>query len=395
MTTAVNSTPMPSRAHSESPVPSAVQISSLCSSEADSEDERKAISQNADTTGNNKAGIVSPHTICHQRSLSAAVVTKPDAQHEYLEGRPKIVLQSQPLMPPTLHRSQTLPTDTHQYTELTSNPHPMRLDAWSEAFAPNFNVRSSSYLNTSKKCPSQPALFKLLTVDLVRSNKPNIRGMCAHPQERVQLALRKEQETGRRLLPEFIFAVNLCVPATGSGKQSKSSGTGESTGGAGGSTDGSGRTGGCYHCVFYFGLDDKSLITDATTPVGRLGKEFFFGSSDEFRNQTFKLIPRIADGNFVVRKAVGSKPSLLGNKLKQHYIRTERYMELIADIGSSPVAQRIVKLALGYAKTLTVDMMFLLEGTSEATLPEQILGGVRIKNVDFKKKDGQRVMASA
>ena len=389
MTTAVTSTRISSRAQSESPVPSAVQISSLCSSEADSEDERKAVSQNADTTGKGKAGTVSPHTICHQRSLSAAVVTKPDAQHEYLEGRPKIVLQSQrPLMPPTLHRSQTLPTDTHQYTELTSNPHPMRLDAWSEAFAPNFNVRSSSYLNSSKKCPSQPALFKLLTVDLVSSKKPNVRGMCAHPQERVQLALRKEQETGRRLLPEFIFAVNLCVPATGSGKQSKSSGSGGSTGGSGG-------TGGCYHCVFYFGLDDKSLITDATTPVGRLGKQFFYGSSDEFRDQTFKLIPRIADGNFVVRKAVGSKPSLLGNKLKQHYIRTERYMELIADIGSSSVAQRIVKLALGYAKTLTVDMMFLLEGTSEATLPEQILGGVRIKNVDFKKKDGQRVMASA
>jgi len=42
-----------------------------------------------------------------------------------------------------------------------------------------------------------------------------------------------------------------------------------------------------------------------------------------------------------------------------------------------------------------VDMMFLLEGATEDTLPEQILGGVRMKNVDFKKKDGNRVLGSA
>ena len=69
--------------------------------------------------------------------------------------------------------------------------------------------------------------------------------------------------------------------------------------------------------------------------------------------------------------------------------------QIIDDIiDSNNVAQRIVKLALGYAKSLTVDMMFLLEGTTESTLPEQILGGVRIKNVDFKKKDGERVLGS-
>jgi len=66
-------------------------------------------------------------------------------------------------------------------------------------------------------------------------------------------------------------------------------------------------------------------------------------------------------------------------------------MEIVVDIGSDCVAQRIVRLALGYAKNLTVDMMFLLEGNTEETLPERILGGVRVKNVDFKYKDGQRI----
>lgn len=355
-----------SRDRSLSPVPGAVRASSCSSEASESEDERSNI---------NKAGIVSPHTICHQRSLSAAVVTKPDVQHEYLEGRPKIVSP-----PPasvkrlTLTRSQTVPIKHDAYFTLKNHPGPLRMDAWSEAFAPNFKVRSRTYLDDAKKCPSQPALFRLLTVDLVRADRPDFRGLCAHPRERVQTALRHEAATGAPALPEYLFAVNLCVPAAGSGKRDDR---------------------GCYHCVFYFGLEDKSALTDTSTPVGRVAKQFFFGDSDRFRDQTFKLIPRIAEGNFVVRKAVGSKPSLLGNKLKQHYIRTDRYMELIVDIDSNSVAQRIVKLALGYAKTLTVDMMFLLEGATEQTLPEQILGGVRMKNVNFKKKDGERVLGCA
>jgi hypothetical protein len=218
-------------------------------------------------------------------------------------------------------------------------------------------------LNDRKKYPSEESLFKLLTVDLVKVDKPNYEGMCSHPNERIQMALRKEQEMGIKELPPFIFAVNLCVP-------------GQSY----------------YHWVAYFGLDDLSVIKTDKTPLARLASQFFFGKSDSFRNETFKLIPRIAEGNFVVRKAVGSKPSILGSKLKQYYIldKNHRFFELIVDIASDPVAQKIVKLALGYAKTLTVDMMFLLEGRTQTELPERILGGVQMKNLDFKKKDGQR-----
>jgi hypothetical protein len=143
--------------------------------------------------------------------------------------------------------------------------------------------------------------------------------------------------------------------------------------------------------VFYFGLEDISLIQDPNTPLGRVAKPFFFGDSDEYRDKTFKLIPRIVDGNFVVRKAVGSKPAVLGSKVKQYYIQNDRYFELIVDIGSDSIANNIVKLALGYCKTLVVDMMFLLEGHDESMLPERILGGVEMINIDFKTKDGQRM----
>ena len=211
--------------------------------------------------------------------------------------------------------------------------------------------------------PSAESLFTLLTVDVIQTadGKGIMGGMCGHPDERIQRALRRETDTGVPQLPEYVFGVNLAMPGPP-----------------------------FYHIMIYFGCDEKDLLMDTDTPLGRLTKPFFFGDSDEFRDNTFKLIPRIVDGNFVVRKAVGSKPTILGRKLKQHYIRKPRYFELIVDIESDAIAKKVVALSVGYAKSLVVDMLFLLEADSEETLPERALGGVRIKNLDFKKRDGQR-----
>jgi hypothetical protein len=259
------------------------------------------------------------------------------------------------------------------------------LEAWAEPASDSFKVRGPSYLRNSKKIPSEDSVFQLLTVDLVQTKKPAMGGICSLPNERIQLALRREQETGVRELPEFVFTVNLIMPGDPG-----------------------------HHLVSYFGLDDIETIKTNQTPFGRVARRFFFGSSDKFRDETFKLIPRIVDGNFVVKKAVGTKPALLGTKVAQTYIRTERFCEVIVDIASDPVAQKIVKLALGYvsvffilfvnkapdlphikltftpitynlqAKTLIVDMAFVLEAKREDELPEKLLGSVQMRNVDFK-----------
>ena len=39
---------------------------------------------------------------------------------------------------------------------------------------------------------------------------------------------------------------------------------------------------------------------------------------------------------------------------------------------------------------MVVDMGFVLEAAHESTLPERILGAVRMSNIDFKERDGQR-----
>ena len=74
----------------------------------------------------------------------------------------------------------------------------------------------------------------------------------------------------------------------------------------------------------------------------------------------------------------------MGTKLKQLYSRTDRYFEIILDIGSSSVAAGVIRLASGYAKTLIVDMAFVLEGSDESVLPEQVMGSCRLKHISFK-----------
>lgn len=275
-----------------------------------------------------------------------------------------------------LSRSSTVPFDL-RLAGLVTTPTPLRLNAWSEPCATGFKVRDTGYVaNRSKKAPSLESVFHLLTVDIVQSiGRPNYSGMCAYPTERIQLALENERLTKTAQLPEFVFAVNLCIPAS----CAASSNT-EATSKA--------KQNSYYHVVFYFGLNNIDMIKDMNTPLGRVAYPFFFGGTEpkdnEYRDRTFKLIPRIVDGNFVVRKAVGTKPSILGSKVKQHYIVNDRYFEVIVDISSDMIANQIVKLALGYSKNLGVDMMFLLEGHDETMLPERILGGVKMQNIDFK-----------
>jgi hypothetical protein len=146
--------------------------------------------------------------------------------------------------------------------------------------------------------------------------------------------------------------------------------------------------------VFYFAVDDIRTINGADgSPSSKLCQRFLFGDSDEFRDATFKLIPQVVQGNFIVRKAVGSTPAIMGKKLRQLYVRNDRFMEVILDCGSSPVATGVIRLSFGYAKTLVTDMGFVLEGDEPEYLPERIFGCVRIKHIELTGQHIRHVMA--
>jgi hypothetical protein len=67
----------------------------------------------------------------------------------------------------------------------------------------------------------------------------------------------------------------------------------------------------------------------------------FIAGSDAYRRERFKIIPNVAEGNWLVRRAVGNTPAILGKKLElsfYDYSKTvENYFELDVDVGSSSV----------------------------------------------------------
>lgn len=242
---------------------------------------------------------------------------------------------------------------------LGSRPPPLNYQKWAEPDANSFLVRGPTYKTNRVKINAGTSIGRLVAVDLVAVDKPLLTGMSTHPSERIQLGLERERrmkEMGKESdMPPFIFMVNILLPGPPP-----------------------------YHAVYYYAVDDMSTI-DGTNGTGssRLCQKFLFGDSDEFRDKTFKLIPQIVEGNFVVRKAVGSTPAIMGTKLQQSYVRSSRYMEVILNCGSSAVASGVIRLSLGYAKTLVVDMGFLLEADEEEYLPERIFGCVRMKKPEF------------
>ena len=113
----------------------------------------------------------------------------------------------------------------------------------------------------------------------------------------------------------------------------------------------------------------------------------FVKSSNEYRDNHLKFIPRLVEGNFIVKKAVGNKPALIGNKLKQtyHVNVAKNYMEIDVDVCSSKIAANIFGLVKKAAKELTIDFNFTIEGQDMDTLPEVLIGGGRIINIDTSK----------
>jgi len=257
---------------------------------------------------------------------------------------------------------------------LAFNPPPFEAAKWAEPDSNSFRVRGRNYKVDRKKINAGSSIGKLVMADVVWSQVPMYSGFSAHPSERIQLALKKEEELRRKgqlnennMLPPFFFVVTVMLPGPP-----------------------------FYYGVYYFAIDDICTVdgTDGT-PSSKLCNDFFFAGSDEFRDNTFKMIPQITQGPFIVQKAVGNTPAIMGRQIAQHYVQDEysisrgkrpRFFEVIMDCGSSSVAVGVIRLSLGYAKSLVVDMAYLLEGDDPSRLPERIFGAVRMKRIDFSPK---------
>eukprot|EP01026_Neomeris_dumetosa_P029487 TRINITY_DN23906_c0_g2_i1.p3 TRINITY_DN23906_c0_g2~~TRINITY_DN23906_c0_g2_i1.p3 ORF type:complete len:258 (+),score=32.85 TRINITY_DN23906_c0_g2_i1:248-1021(+) len=132
--------------------------------------------------------------------------------------------------------------------------------------------------------------------------------------------------------------------------------------------------------------DTNSDSDDQLTPFDVLLAKFLAGDSeedDDKRNSRFRLIPHIVEGSWILRQSVGTTPVMIGKKLKTSYHRGPGYFEVCVDINSDSTARYITSLAVGATKSLVIDIAFLFEGHSVTELPEQLLGTVRVKNLDL------------
>ncbi len=109
----------------------------------------------------------------------------------------------------------------------------------------------------------------------------------------------------------------------------------------------------------YFAVDDfdqlgisKSLKNRKKKQYSTSLEKFLFGSSDEYRNKVLKMIPRVTEGSFLLKTAVGNKPFILGKYLEQKYVKDDRYLEAIVDVSSSPITQKLLGLSSVYVSII-------------------------------------------
>ena len=128
---------------------------------------------------------------------------------------------------------------------------------------------------------------------------------------------------------------------------------------------GAARRGRRHQLVMYYGI-----LADERSGAAKLLKRFCSGS-DAFRNARFKLIPSVEVGSWFVKKAVGSRPAILGKAVKQRFSKGKGYFEVDVDCNSSPAAGRVISVVKSYAKSLVVDLAFLIEAQNADELPER------------------------
>ena len=240
------------------------------------------------------------------------------------------------------------PSITHSICNL---PRPTLSSAYyRESDASEFKLRSKSYMKTQKKevTSSHGSMFSLICMDLYELPS---QGACTHVASR---AWNRVFQASKRGDNEWTFVVNFIIP------------------------------GPPYLSLIAYFKGDRDDIQYGSTAFSRIAKKFFFGEDDQYRNNRFKVVPRILEGNLFIQMAVQDTPTLLGNKLTQTYYKTDHYFEIDIDVATSTIARNIVGMMKDASKHLVIDLGFVLQGEKEEELPEVLMCGCTILYIDTK-----------
>ncbi|GAQ83510.1 hypothetical protein KFL_001510130 [Klebsormidium nitens] len=202
-----------------------------------------------------------------------------------------------------------------------------------------FLLRGMTYFQDRKKIPAGEPLLRLAAVDWLRSTA-RIDRIAQRPNNAVMQAASKVDDL-------FAMIINMQLP---------------------GKTQ--------YSMVFYFvcTLDD---IEPGSVLDG------FIKGSDAHRNKRFKFTPRIAEGSWLIRQAVGEHSVTVADALGVTYSSGKNYLEVDVNIGSSPIASSVFGLVMGVITNVVIDFAYVLEAVTEDELPEELLGAVRLSRLQF------------
>lgn len=136
-------------------------------------------------------------------------------------------------------------------------------------------------------------------------------------------------------------------------------------------------------CVQYFARKQE---VDASARMDREAEalwERFLHGDDTFRKSRLKLIPGVPEGPWVVKKSVSGKPVILSHCLEVYYFQGPTYLEAVVDVSSDRIAKNVTSLCRSHSTALKANMGYVVEGLTDAELPEVLLGCVQYDHLDL------------
>jgi len=222
---------------------------------------------------------------------------------------------------------------------LPSYPNNEGISCWSCPKDNIFKVRGINYLKDRVKVPSSSSPFKCRGVDIWLTDNAE-RHIARHP-----------SVLGGKLAEEDTFLVNFLLPFA--------------------------------NFVSYFTVPPVSEMPDN---VAKVWTNFISGDQ-QYRDARLKLLPVVIDGPWIVKKAVGNTPAMLGQKIPLQYYFTQGtenrkgVYEVDVIITASKIANGILHVVKNHTKRLIIAFAFIIEAATESELPETVICSFQIHNL--------------